>query len=556
MNIRYQYRYVTGLLKRYGFRGLVFKTLERIQSPMLSYGECYTAYLPTESELQWQKETKFDYAPLVSIVVPTYETPETYLRELIETVQGQSYENFELCLADGSQSDVVAVVAKEYAAKDTRIRYKKLEKNGGISENTNGGFAMAKGEFIALMDHDDLLVKNALYEMIRKLNLAYSKEERAYAMIYSDEDKINGDGTQYSRPHFKPDYNPQFLRHNNYFCHFLLFSAKLLEQTKGLRKEYDGAQDYDFVLRCVEAGAIVKHVPKILYHWRIHEGSTAGNSADKAYAFDNGCKAIEAHLNRIGEPGSANVTANLGVYQVTYPLNGTYKITVIAEEQKQTEYLKKCYGTVYTKDSYTLEIEYIQADSSDINIWKKCGGEYIFYLAKPISIKEKGLLEKLLRHCQHEKIAAVSAKIINKKKRVSSCGYIYRRDGAIIPAFYGLRAEYKGYFLRAVIPQNVSVVSMQCTMVKKAVLEEVGGFCEEFQGTFRSADFCLKAKEAGYEIMVAPEAVAVTTDTFSFYKRPDEFFERWGMVFMQSDECYNSNLILGMADTYRMKGKK
>lgn len=165
--------------------------------------------------------------------------------------------------------------AEEYAKTDKRIRYQKLLCNGGISENTNEGFQMASGAYIALMDHDDLLSENALYEMVKCLNERYLPEERKMAMIYSDEDKINGDGSVYSRPHFKPDFNLEFLRHNNYFCHFLMFSTELLQKAGGLNKEYDGAQDYDFVLRCVDAGALVKHIPKILYHWRIHEGSTA-----------------------------------------------------------------------------------------------------------------------------------------------------------------------------------------------------------------------------------------------------------------------------------------
>ncbi len=553
MNIRYKYRYVTGLLKRYGFRGLVFKTLERMQSPMLSYGNCYTKYMPTEQELQWQRENQPEYAPLVSIVIPTYETPENYLRELIETVQAQSYSNFELCLADGSSSDAVMLVAEEYAKMDTRIRYHKLEKNGGISENTNGGFAMAKGEYIALMDHDDLLTPNALYEMVKKLNEAYTIEERQWAMIYSDEDKINGDGTQYSRPHFKPDYNPQFLRHNNYFCHFLLFSAKLLEQTKGLRKEYDGAQDYDFVLRCVEAGAIVRHVPKILYHWRIHEGSTAGNSADKAYAFDNGCRAIEAHLSRMGEPGKAEVTTNLGVYQVTYALKGTYRITVMAEEQKSLDRLKKWYGNSCSSADYTLELEYIQTKNPANMDIEKCQGEYILYLPKHIFIRKNGCIETLLHHCQHDKIAVVGSKVLDKKKRVASCGYIYRQDGALIPAFSGLRAEYKGYFLHAVIPQNVSVVSMACTMLKKSVWKEIGGFSREFSGLYQWADYCLKAAEKGYQVMVTPEATVVSGDRQEIFDATEAFLVRWKEKFLQPDGCYNPNLTLEFSDTYGMK---
>ena len=544
---------MTGLLKRYGFRGLVLKTIERMQSPMLAYSNKYMQYMPTEEELKKQRESLPKYAPLVSIVIPTYETPENYLRELIDSLLVQSYPNWELCLADGSKTDGVSRVAEKYQKADKRIRYQKLEKNGGISENTNGGFAMVKGEFVALMDHDDLLTPNALYEMVNALNTQYTVDERTMAMIYSDEDKINGDGTVHSRPHFKPGYNPQFLYHNNYFCHFLLFSAKLLEQTKGLKKEYDGAQDYDFVLRCVEAGAIVRHVPKILYHWRIHEGSTAGNSADKAYAFDNGCRAIEAHLNRIGESAKARVTTNLGVYQVTYDLKGIYRIVIAAEKEEHLHQIQSWYGTSYHKDDYIFELTYSKVKQLDNHVMESAEGDYIFYLTKDIILKDKNILETMLRYLQHEKTAVVGSKILDTRKQVASCGYIYRQDGEILPAFKGLRAEFKGYFLHAVIPQNVSVVDFSCVMLKKLAWEKTAGFSEEFVELYKAADYCFQVDNAGFEVVVTPESTVVSRKKQSKTDSPEEFYHRWKEKLKQPDGCYNPNLTLEYKDSYRMK---
>ncbi len=557
MNIRYQYHYVTGLLKRYGFRGLVFKTLERSKSPMLAYTDCYKRYMPTKEELERQKATELSYAPLVSIVVPAYETPEKYLRELVDTVQRQSYQNWELCLADGSQTDIVERTVAEYAQKDTRIRYQRLLKNGGISENTNGGFAMAKGSYIALMDHDDLLTENALYEMVQCLNESYTQEERTYAMIYSDEDKINGDGSVHSRPHFKPDFNPEFLRHNNYFCHFLMFSAELLKKAGGLQKEYDGAQDYDFVLRCVDAGAVVRHVPKILYHWRIHEGSTAGNSTDKAYAFDNGCRAIEAHLERCGEPGKAKVTTNLGVYNIEYMLRGEYELTVVTERKEELARIREHYKKQEFTGDYRLNIHYMLADSFHNGMEKECFGDYILYVKRGVKVEPEKLIETLLGTCQYKRNGMAGAKLLTKKKRVVSCGMIYDSLGNLIPSSGGIPAEYKGYFLHAVIPQNVSAISLGCVMFRRDAFAAAGGMDQKFRGIYRDADYCFRLQQSGYQVVVIPEVTAVEYEPqeadVSSERQKKLFLDRWEQKLKQPDPCYNCNLSLQAHHTYAMK---
>ncbi len=562
MNLKYQYRYITSLLKRYGFRGLVFKTLERSRSPMLAYTKCYRRYMPAEEELVRQKNTVFPYAPLVSIVVPAYETPEGYLRDLIESVLGQSYPNLELCIADGSTQDGVERIATEYAAKDSRLRYQRLLKNGGISENTNCGFAMAKGEYIALMDHDDLLTKNALYEMVSCLNREYSEEERILAMIYSDEDKINGDGTVHSRPHFKPDYNREFLRRNNYFCHFLMVSARLIEKAGGLNREYDGAQDYDFVLRCVDAGAVVRHVPRILYHWRIHEGSTAGNSENKAYAFDNGCRAIEAHLKRNKEPGRAEVTENLGVYRVVYALKGEYALTVIAESKEQLAQIRSYYQKqTFADKEYCLKIHYLFANSFHNGIEKECIGDYILYIRNDIRVEPKDLIEHFLGICQQKKAGIVGARLVTSKKRVASCGIIYDENGSLIFSNEGIYSAYKGYFLHAVIPQNVSAVPLGCVMIKKEAFVQAEGFEEAMTGIYRDADFCFRLAELGYDAVVTPEVTALQYETKASKEKEGPagerqrklFIARWEQKLLLPDPCYNPNLSTKAGHTYTMK---
>lgn len=524
---------------------------------MLEYSKCYSRYLPSEKELAAQGKTVFPYMPLISIVVPAYETPKQYLTELLDSVKRQSYSNWELCIADGSKTDAVGQTAAEYAAKDCRIRYQRLTQNGGISENTNSGCKMAKGEYIALIDHDDILSANALYEMVKCLNTAYTKEERAFALIYSDEDKVNGDGTIHSRPHFKPDFNLEFLRHNNYFCHFLMFSLELFQKTGGLDREFDGAQDYDFVLRCVDAKAVVRHVPKILYHWRIHEGSTAGNSEDKAYAFDNGCRAIEAHLKRSGEEGSAKVTSNLGVYHVQYKLKGSYCITVFCEEEAQLRAVRQYYGKLsFEKKDYSFQIQYKKTDSFLGGIEKGCMGDYILYIQKGIRVKPQGLIEILLGSCQHTHTAAAGVKMLTQKKRIASCGYAYDENGRMAALNAGIPMEYKGYFLHAVIPKNVSAISFGCVMFRRDALEAAGEFDMSLTGIYCDADYCFRLSCLGYQVVVIPELTAVWSGGEGTGEMPPQlFFKRWEQKFLNPDPCYNSNLSLETNHTYTMKEK-
>ncbi len=556
MNLKYQWNYFTGLLNRYGFRGLVLKAQERRKSPMHSYSKQFKRYMPTEEEIREQRDKPLSYEPMVSIVVPAYETPETYLRELLESVFMQSYWNWELCIADGSKSDAVEKTVEKYA--DERIHYERLSRNGGISENTNAGFDMAEGEYLILMDHDDLLAEHALYEMVTCLNECYSKTERQMAMIYSDEDKINGNGSVYSRPHFKPDFNLEFLRRNNYFCHLLMFSKTLLEKAGGLKKEYDGAQDYDFVLRCVDAGAIVRHVPKILYHWRIHEGSTAGNSTDKAYAFDNGCRAIEAHLNRCREPGRAEVTENLGVYRVSYALKGEYELTVAAENKNQLEQIRKHYENMSFSDkAYGFKIHYLHIESLSHGIEKKCSGDYILYIREDVKVDPQGLLEEFLGICQHTHTAAVSAKLLTAKRRVHSCGLIYDETGNLIGSSGSIPAEYKGYFLHAVIPQNVSAALFACVMIRRDAFAKAGGMDYSMAGIYRDADCCFRLQEHGYRIAVTPEVTAViggeNEPKDDSANGREVFYQKWKEKLAEPDPCYNCNLSLKEKHTYAMK---
>ncbi len=317
MSVKNSVAKVKRYFKKNGFMNTIYASVERV---FFAYHKDYTYHIPEEAELMAQKNIVFTEKLLISIVVPTYETKEQHLREMIESVIGQTYGEWELILADASTTNGVRDVVNTY--KDARIVYKKLAKNAGISENTNQGIMEAKGQYIALLDHDDLLTPDALFEMVNKINNE-KNEGKLAKVIFSDEDKCNSDGSRFFEPNFKPGYNKELLLTNNYICHFLMCEAELMKELL-LRKEFDGAQDFDFVLRATsyvnkkrEEGMDVTicHVPKVLYHWRCHENSTAENPESKMYAYEAGKKAVQATYAEMGRNIEVVHGKHLGFYE-------------------------------------------------------------------------------------------------------------------------------------------------------------------------------------------------------------------------------------------------
>lgn len=314
-NLRKTYYY----LKKNGLKNAYYAALERMISEKK---EEYRYDVPSKETLERQKEEGEKYPYTFSILVPAYETNEKFLREMVDSVRCQSYEKWELIIADASESSRVQKVMDTY--EDTRIRYMRLAKNNGISENTNAALEKAQGDYVGLLDHDDVLTPDALYEMAAAI---YRKEESGGQawMLYSDEDKGNGELTAFYEPHRKPGLNVDLLLSNNYICHFLIMKRELIQELR-FRPEYDGAQDYDLVLRAMgklvyEGGqdrSCILHVPKILYHWRCHTSSTAENPESKRYAYEAGKRALEDFLRVRGWKGSVSHTRHLGFYQIDY----------------------------------------------------------------------------------------------------------------------------------------------------------------------------------------------------------------------------------------------
>lgn len=306
-------------LKHYGPKEFWVRLCERMEPEEVPYGPWFENHKPSEKELEGQRRKQWKKQPLISVVVPAYKTSAKFLREMIESLEVQTYTNWELCIANASPEDAaMSEVLREYTSKDARVKVENLKENLGIAENTNAAMEMAAGEYTGLLDHDDLLAPQALYRIVEALNQSSEEPD----VFYSDEDKVTTDLSEHFQPHFKPDFNVDLLRSNNYITHFFVVRTSLIRQVGGFRREYDGAQDYDFIFRCTEAAKKICHIPEVLYYWRTHQASTADNPASKMYAFDAGKRAIEAHLKRQGVEGTVSHTKDLGFYQVEYPVQG------------------------------------------------------------------------------------------------------------------------------------------------------------------------------------------------------------------------------------------
>ena len=414
-------------LKHFGLKEFLVRLSDRLEPEEVPYGPWFEAHRAGQEQLERQRRRKWERPVKISIAVPLYRTPEVFLREMIESVRAQTYPYWELCLADGSPEDEkLKQILSQYAKEDDRILVRILEKNRGIADNTNAALEMATGEYIGLLDHDDFLEPDALFR------IASAIEDNAWPdLLYTDEDKSNEDGSEYFQPNFKPYYNPDLLRSNNYICHFLVAERDLIARAGGFDCGYDGAQDYDFILRCTEKAHKIAHVPRVLYHWRTHPKSTADNPISKQYAYDAGKRAIEAHLTRVGETGcTVERKKDFGFYRVKYPVQGQPFVSIIIPNKDEKETLQKCLESIRVKTTYeNYEIIIVENNSKTEEIFayykeidgrngvhvvywdrefnysainnfgvSKASGEYIVFLNNDVEIISENWLEELLGH--------------------------------------------------------------------------------------------------------------------------------------------------------------
>lgn len=557
--------------------------------PRMDYMEWRKEEQPSKEELQRQREWKWKGNVRFSILVPLYNTPLGFLEEMVQSVAEQTYGDWELCLADGSdgEHEEVGRWCREAAEKDRRMKYKKLVENKGISENTNACLEMAEGDFIALFDHDDLLTADALFEVRRAI------EQEGAEVVYTDEDKVNADTTVYSEPHFKSDFNLDLLRSNNYICHFFVVKKAIVDQVGGLRTEYNGSQDFDFIFRCVEQTEHIVHVPRVLYHWRMHANSTAANQQSKLYCYRAGQKAIEAHLRRCGVKGEVSMQEHLGFYRVKYEVQGEPLISIVIPNKDQWETLKTCIESIEKKSTYqnyeliiiennSVEPEtfaYYESLKSDgaaehdrirVVEWKGdfhyskinnygvrfARGEYLLFLNNDMEVLSPDWLENMLGNCQRKEVGIVGGKLYYPDNTIQHAGVIIGLGGIAGHGFSRQRKGDPGYFARAICQQNLSAVTAACMMVSKEDFGKVGGFSEELAVAFNDVDFCMKVRHQLGKLIVFNPAVELyhyesksrgAEDTPEKQRRFRSeilcFADHWEKELIQ-DPYYNPNLTL------------
>lgn len=571
-------------LKHYGPKEFWIRLHERFEPEEVPYGPWYEAYVPDEAALEKQRHHHFEYSPLISVAVPAYRTPEKFLVQMIDSLLAQTYGNWELCIANGSPEDgAMKKVLEEYTKKDSRIRVSELTENKGIAGNTNVALEMARGEFVGLLDHDDLLAPNALYEIVRALD-----EDRTLDAVYTDEDKVTTELDEHFQPHLKPDFNLDLLRSNNYICHFFVVRRSIVQKVGGFRQEFDGAQDHDFIFRCIETAEKVGHIPEILYHWRTHKASTADNPASKMYAFDAGKRAIEAHLKRTGTEGTVSHTPDLGFFRVKYPVQGQPLVSIIIPNKDEKETLKACIDSIREKTEYpnyeiiivennstTDEIfQYYKELSQDPRIrllrWKKefnysainnygvrhANGEYLLFLNNDVTVITPGWIKELLGVCQRSEVGAAGVKLIYPDDTIQHAGCVIGLGGIAGHMFVDMPANRTGYLHKASILQDMSAVTAACMMMKRTAFEEAGGFTEKLSVAFNDVDLCLKVRK-NHKLIVYDPYVQLyhmesktrgAEDNKEKVRRFQEEIEymrcQWIDILKKGDPYYNKNLSL------------
>lgn len=575
-------------LKEHGVR----YTIRRIRTKM-SHKSAAKRPIYTNEELEMQKRTTFSKEIKFSILVPLYNTPEQYLQEMIQSVLDQTYANWELCLADGSDREHkhVGQIAKKLANNDRRILYRKLEKNMGISGNTNACIEMATGDYIALFDHDDILHPSALFEMMKAIC------EKDADFIYTDENTFCEKISEAYCPHHKPDFAPDLLRSYNYICHFTAFSRELLEIVGGFRSEFDGSQDYDIILRLTEQAKNIVHIPKILYFWRSHPGSVAASIAAKPYTIISAKKALAEHLKRVGLEGAVTDSRVPSTYRIRYRLKREPLISIIIPNMDHVQVLKQCIDSVEKLSTYrNFEILIVENNStkqetfhyyetvsrqySNIKVikWSKefnyskinnfavkhAKGEYLLFLNNDIEIITPNWLEEMLMFNQREDVGATGVMLYYPDNTVQHAGVILGIGGIAGHSHkYYQRNDY-GYMSRMSLAQNLSAVTAACMMVRTSVFNEVEGFDETLQVAFNDVDLCMKIRKAGYLIVFTPYAEAYHYESKSrgiedtpekqrrFAREIQRFRDKWDDVLEAGDPYYNPNLSLVYED-FRLK---
>lgn len=592
-----------------GLKGVLHKLdyKKREKEAMKQFG---TESFPDEVRAKAERETVFPRMVKISILVPLWNNKREFQIAMLDSVMNQTYQNWELCLADGSDAEhaYIEEICNEYVEKSGgRVVYKKLEKNGGIAGNTNACLAMATGEYIGLLDQDDIIHPSVLFEYVKAIN------EKNADYIYCDETTFKGDDINHMLTmHFKPDYAPDNLRANNYICHFSVFAKELLDGNELFRPKFDGSQDHDMILRLTDNAKNIVHVPRLMYYWRCHSGSVASGIEAKPYAIEAAKGAVAEHLKKHGfehfkiESTKAFET----IFRIRYQINGNPKISIVIANKDHVEDLSRCVTSIREKSTYdnyeiiivennskTAEIKsyynkllgYDYAESCDggalrsedgkITIVtytdtifnysavnnlgvKYATGEYILLLNNDTEVITVNWMEELLMYAQREDVGAVGAKLYYADKTIQHAGVViglgaHRTAGH---THYKQHRQNLGYMGRLCYAQNVTAVTGACLLVRKSVFEEVGGLEEGFAISLNDVDFCLKLREKGLLNVFTPFAELFHHESVSrglddsgekaerYMRESEKFRQKWAAQLAAGDPYYNENFSLDRSD--------
>lgn len=586
--MKYKLQRIFYHLKRYG----ILKTIKKMMNRMIkldkrnrkSNQELYQNWIlqnePNETELELQKGDKFALQPKISIVVPMYNPDENLFLELLNSLLLQTYSNWELCLADGSEEKNDTIFA--LCSRNSKIKYQFLDGNKGISENTNEALKMVTGDFIAFLDHDDCLPRFALYEVVKEINKNSDVE-----LIYSDEDKMDEKGNRFE-PYFKPDFSPETLECNNYITHLVVLKKELVKRIGMLDSRFDGAQDFDYLLRATENTTKIVHISKILYHWRTTKNSTANVAQSKLYAYEAGLRAVEEHLNRIHKKAKVENPEEVpGIYQIKFEIKGTPKVSILIPNKDNQRTLKKCITSILKNSTYeNYEILIIENNSENpktfeyykklqenpkikvlmcqekefnysklINFGvKNTTGDFILQLNNDTQILTKNWLELLIGYAQNKEIGAVGGRLYYPDKSIQHAGIAIGIQGMAANLLVNLPFGKHGYYTREAATRNVAALTGACLFARREIYEEIGGMDEDlFKVAFNDVDFCLKILEKGYRVVYNPYVELIHSESKTrgledtpekkarFEQEKKNFQEKWKAFLQKGDPYYNKN---------------
>jgi GT2 family glycosyltransferase len=572
-------------LRKHGFVDFLKRIPQGISNELdCDYDSWFRRNCVSEDELENQRNTHFSYEPMISILVPTYNTPAQLLHEMIHSVLDQTYSNWNLCIADSSKEDSFArKIIMDYQKQDSRIHVTLLDKNYGISGNTNKALEMSAGEYTALFDHDDLLEPNTLFEIVSSLQNVH------HDVVYTDEDKLNDETGKFEDPNFKPDYNPDLLLSHNYITHFFVVKTSIIKGVGGFDSTYDGAQDYDVIFKCIEQSKSIYHISKSLYHWRMHKGSTALDPESKTYCYEAGQKAIYNHLKRIGVDAKVELQPKprYGLYHVIYNVPDSL-VSIIIPNKDHADILKKCLNSLFIVNSYSnIEViivengstnpktfeyyKHIQDVHKNIKVVNWVGkefnysalnnfgaryaeGDYLLFLNNDTEMIKADSLSEMVGLCTRNDVGVVGAKLLYADNTIQHAGVIVGFSGYAGHVFNGLEdgIDY-GYRTRDILNCDLSAVTGACLMTKKSVFDAVGGFDEEFKVACNDIDYCMKVVKSGKHVVYNAFSLWHHYESKSrgyengfdkisrFDKEVSVWQKKWMEELLQGDPAYNRN---------------